>query len=681
MTDQSTPAKGRKLLPILDYLLKNYLADVTEPGGGSQARLGILLKELGEKQANRDDAIQYLRSLTPFQKHILEAGKLLFSVNEEVSVALENQDADQITKGYFRIARLLVSLKLWRHIDFPIEDMDKELRFTPEERAFLDTMHGLDLPLDAAPKLPDPIVTTRVENVDRRELWEKGQLIDEDYEEPLHKQIDKFIQEKFNLFRISNYSGTKKPLPPNQHVKPGKVEKEVPDIVYFYGPSQFLEEKFQQLRTGNYKALDIERKESGGYNEKRFKFKLEGEQLVESESGLISAAVKYMTPHTIWQKMVNDVNLMEQTLTMGAKKIDKDYFFNIFYHIQKPVGEGGRPPEEEQPGQFERFEPSETDDRFRHRDRVTPEKASELISHLAKCDQYIFGGHLDLDLYLDGIGIRKKPNVMMIEGEGLGCYDYINNLILLPTICPPKVTVLDQVVSAMADFRYSLWIDSPKEIFEKQGVGFAIIGRKSKASSKKPLWQIFPTHASSLIKQRAFREYYAKHIISFLFSEGIRELCCCEIPITNKIADRKLRQFFDAYIPLAKFDAPPPGEKDEPAAKAAAPAKPEKEEAAPEPEKPAAARQEKPAAPVPGPEPEHPAPEPKKTAKPAAAPAAATPAAAAGSECPQCGKELPAGSKFCLDCGTKVELELKCIKCGVVLPPGSKFCNICGAHQ
>jgi class 3 adenylate cyclase/tetratricopeptide (TPR) repeat protein len=44
--------------------------------------------------------------------------------------------------------------------------------------------------------------------------------------------------------------------------------------------------------------------------------------------------------------------------------------------------------------------------------------------------------------------------------------------------------------------------------------------------------------------------------------------------------------------------------------------------------------------------------------------------------CRRCQHENPAGSNFCLECGTG--LGLTCASCGSELPAGSKFCNTCG---
>lgn len=55
--------------------------------------------------------------------------------------------------------------------------------------------------------------------------------------------------------------------------------------------------------------------------------------------------------------------------------------------------------------------------------------------------------------------------------------------------------------------------------------------------------------------------------------------------------------------------------------------------------------------------------------------------APAGVECGNCKSPLPAGAKFCLNCGTPVPQAPQpapCSKCGTELPPGAKFCFNCG---
>lgn len=50
--------------------------------------------------------------------------------------------------------------------------------------------------------------------------------------------------------------------------------------------------------------------------------------------------------------------------------------------------------------------------------------------------------------------------------------------------------------------------------------------------------------------------------------------------------------------------------------------------------------------------------------------------------CPNCNKPNPAGTKFCGDCGGKMEVAMvPCVKCGAQLREGAKFCNECGAKQ
>jgi hypothetical protein len=45
-------------------------------------------------------------------------------------------------------------------------------------------------------------------------------------------------------------------------------------------------------------------------------------------------------------------------------------------------------------------------------------------------------------------------------------------------------------------------------------------------------------------------------------------------------------------------------------------------------------------------------------------------------KCPQCGRDNPPGSNFCLDCGAR--WAVGCASCGADLPAGSRFCNMCG---
>jgi membrane protease subunit (stomatin/prohibitin family) len=49
--------------------------------------------------------------------------------------------------------------------------------------------------------------------------------------------------------------------------------------------------------------------------------------------------------------------------------------------------------------------------------------------------------------------------------------------------------------------------------------------------------------------------------------------------------------------------------------------------------------------------------------------------------CPKCGTPGPVGSKFCADCGAKMEATLRCPKCSQEVPSGSKFCMNCGAKM
>lgn len=47
--------------------------------------------------------------------------------------------------------------------------------------------------------------------------------------------------------------------------------------------------------------------------------------------------------------------------------------------------------------------------------------------------------------------------------------------------------------------------------------------------------------------------------------------------------------------------------------------------------------------------------------------------------CPKCGASVPAGSKFCLNCGERMSLNSSfCPECGASVPAGAKFCSECG---
>lgn len=47
-------------------------------------------------------------------------------------------------------------------------------------------------------------------------------------------------------------------------------------------------------------------------------------------------------------------------------------------------------------------------------------------------------------------------------------------------------------------------------------------------------------------------------------------------------------------------------------------------------------------------------------------------------QCAKCQSSIPAGSKFCLECGERVNTELFCPNCGEKLPGNAKFCMKCG---
>ena len=50
--------------------------------------------------------------------------------------------------------------------------------------------------------------------------------------------------------------------------------------------------------------------------------------------------------------------------------------------------------------------------------------------------------------------------------------------------------------------------------------------------------------------------------------------------------------------------------------------------------------------------------------------------------CPTCNKQNAAGTKFCAECGGKMEIaKVPCVKCGAELREGAKFCSECGSTQ
>jgi len=55
------------------------------------------------------------------------------------------------------------------------------------------------------------------------------------------------------------------------------------------------------------------------------------------------------------------------------------------------------------------------------------------------------------------------------------------------------------------------------------------------------------------------------------------------------------------------------------------------------------------------------------------------PAPAATITCPSCRAQVPAGSKFCPQCGAKLSATNTCSECGAEVPGGAKFCPGCGA--
>lgn len=60
-------------------------------------------------------------------------------------------------------------------------------------------------------------------------------------------------------------------------------------------------------------------------------------------------------------------------------------------------------------------------------------------------------------------------------------------------------------------------------------------------------------------------------------------------------------------------------------------------------------------------------------------------APSAGIACPSCGTANAPGTKFCQNCGAKLEAatpqERKCPACGAIVAPGVKFCSECGQRM
>lgn len=72
-------------------------------------------------------------------------------------------------------------------------------------------------------------------------------------------------------------------------------------------------------------------------------------------------------------------------------------------------------------------------------------------------------------------------------------------------------------------------------------------------------------------------------------------------------------------------------------------------------------------------------PAPPPAAPPPPPPQAAPAAAAPGITCPACQAGLPAGAKFCMSCGHKMQAE--CPSCHTPATPGAKFCMSCGTKM
>lgn len=51
---------------------------------------------------------------------------------------------------------------------------------------------------------------------------------------------------------------------------------------------------------------------------------------------------------------------------------------------------------------------------------------------------------------------------------------------------------------------------------------------------------------------------------------------------------------------------------------------------------------------------------------------------ASGNSCPHCSQEVPAGAKFCTECGARMPQNKFCAACGAPLKASQKFCTECG---
>lgn len=56
-------------------------------------------------------------------------------------------------------------------------------------------------------------------------------------------------------------------------------------------------------------------------------------------------------------------------------------------------------------------------------------------------------------------------------------------------------------------------------------------------------------------------------------------------------------------------------------------------------------------------------------------------ASAPTTTCPACKAQSPAGAKFCMHCGAKIEAVKSCPQCRATVPQGATFCPSCGSKQ